>query len=156
MLGAPGLMMQEGTMSTKAMPLHATSALHCHFLLQADCAPSAVITESNPVLREQLVTILSETGIEVAGDAALPCHAQALIRSMRPDLAILDADIAANLEELANVAREAERLGSRVLLTASVPNCCELAELVGAFPVIRKPFAAANIHRVLVQALDRP
>ncbi len=103
MLDAPGLMMQEGTMSTKAMPLHATSALapHCHFLLQANCAPSAVITESNPVLREQLVTILSETGIEVAADTALPCHAQALIRSMRPDLAILDADIAANLEELA-------------------------------------------------------
>lgn len=145
-------------MSTKAMPFHATAAVepHCRFLLQTNCAPSAVITESNPALREQLVTILSETGIEVAGDAALPCHAQPLIRSMRPDLAILDADIAASLEELANVAREAERLGSRVLLTASVPNCHELAELVGAFPVIRKPFAAANIHRVLVQALDRP
>jgi ubiquinone biosynthesis protein UbiJ len=94
------------------MALHATAALapHCHFLLRADCAPSAVITEGNPALREQLVTVLSETGIEVAGDAALPCHAQALIRSMRPDLAILDADIAARLEELANVAREAERL----------------------------------------------
>lgn len=145
-------------MSTKAMPLHATSALapHCHFLLHTDCAPSAVIAESNPVLREQLVTILSETGIEVAGDAALPCHARALIRSMRPDFAILDADIAANLEELANIAREAKRLGSRVLLTASVSNCSELAELVGPFPVIRKPIAAANIHRVLVQALDRP
>jgi AmiR/NasT family two-component response regulator len=150
--------MKEGTMSTKAMPLRAASALapDCRVLLQADCAPSAVIVESNPVLREQLVTILSETGIEVAGDAALPCHAQALIRSMRPDLAILDADIAANLEELACAAREANRLGSRVLLTASVPNCCELAELVGAFPVIRKPFAAANIQRALVQALNRP
>jgi AmiR/NasT family two-component response regulator len=158
MLDAPGLTMQEGTMSAKAMPLHATSALapRCHFSFHTDCAPSAVVTESNPALREQLVTILSEMGIEVAGDVAVPCHAQALIRSMRPDLAILDADIAARLEELANIAGEAERLGSRVLLTASVPNCHELAELVGAFPVIRKPFAAANVHRVLVQALDRP
>jgi response regulator NasT len=157
MLAALSLTMQEGTMSTKVMPLHATSALapHCHSWLHTDYAPSTVITQSNPVLREQLVTILSEMGIEVAGDAALPCHAQALIRSMRPDLAILDADIAAGLEELANVAKEAARLGSRVLLTASIPNSCDLAELVGAFPVIRKPFAAANIHRVIAQALDR-
>ncbi len=145
-------------MSTKAMPLHATSALalHCRSLLHTDYAPSAVITESNPALREQLVTMLSEMGIEVTGDAALPCHAQALIRSLRPDLVILDADITAVLEELANVAREAARLGSRVLLTASIPNCCELSELVGAFPVIRKPFATANIHRPLAQPLDRP
>jgi DNA-binding NarL/FixJ family response regulator len=150
--------MQEGTMSTKAMPLHATSALapHHRSFLHTDCVPSAVITESNPGLREQLVSILSETGIEVAADAALPCHALALIRSMRPDLAILDANIAAGLDELANVAREAARIGSRVLLTTSIPNCSELAELVGAFPVIRKPFAAGHIHRALAQVLDRP
>jgi AmiR/NasT family two-component response regulator len=145
-------------MSTKALPLHLhpTPGPHSRPALYTDCAPSAVITESDPVLREQLVTTLSEMGIDVAGDAAIPSHAHALIRSMRPDLAILDVDIAARLEELANIAREAARLGCRVLLTASIPKSYEVSELIGAFPVIRKPFAAANIHRAVAQALHRP
>lgn len=145
-------------MSAKAMPLQAipTLAPHWRSALHMNCAPSAVIIESDPVLREQLVTIMSEMGIEVAGDAAIPGHAQALIRSMRPDLAVLDADIAARLEELASIAREAARLGCRVLLTARMPNSYELSELIGAFPVVHKPFAAANVHRAVVQALNRP
>ena len=149
---------RAGTMSTKAMPLHLhpTPRPHSSSTLYTDCAPSAVITESDPGLREQLVTILNEMGVEVAGDAAIPSHAHALIRSMRPDLAILDADIAARLEELGNIAREAARLGCHVLLTASIQNSYEVSELIGAFPVIRKPFAAANIHRAVTQALNRP
>jgi AmiR/NasT family two-component response regulator len=145
-------------MPTKAipLPLQPTPGPHSRSRPYADCVPSAVITESDPGLREQLVTILSEMGIEVAGDAAIPSHAHALIRSMRPDLAILDADIAARMEELGNIAREAARLGCRVLLTARVPNSYEVSALVGVFPVIRKPFAAVNVHRAVAQALNRP
>jgi two-component system, response regulator PdtaR len=148
----------ERTMSAEAMPLplHSKPAPHSRSSLFTDCAPSAVITESDPVLREQLVTVLIEMGIEVAGDAAIPSHAHALIRSIRPDLAILDADIASTLEELANTAREATRLGCCVLLTARIPNACDVSELIGGFPVVRKPFTAANIHRAIAQALNRP
>lgn len=151
-------MESAGTMSTKLTPLppRPTPRPHSRVTFYTDCAPSAVITEGDPARREQLVAILNEMGIEVAGDAAIPSHGHALIRSMRPDLAILDADIAARLEELANIAREAARLGVRVLLTASIPNACDVSELVGAFPVIRKPFAAENIHRAVAQALNRP
>jgi AmiR/NasT family two-component response regulator len=145
-------------MPTKAttVHLHPTPGPHSLPILYADRPPSVVITESNPTLREQLVTILSEMGVEVAGDAAIPAHAQALIRSMRPELAILDTDIAARLEELASIASEAKRSGCRVLLTASTPNTCDIIDLVGAFPVIRKPFAASSVHHAVAQALNRP
>jgi len=50
----------------------------------------AVVVDDHPVVREGLRALLSEAGVEVAGEAADGRAALAVIREVRPELAVVD------------------------------------------------------------------
>ncbi|MCD6128353.1 response regulator transcription factor [Candidatus Bipolaricaulota bacterium] len=50
----------------------------------------AVVVDDHPVVREGLRALLSEAGVEVAGEAADGRTALAVIREVRPELAVVD------------------------------------------------------------------
>lgn len=57
---------------------------------EAGCAPRVVLADDDILLREGLASLLGHSGFEVVGQAGNGTELLALVRSVRPELAIID------------------------------------------------------------------
>jgi len=115
-----------------------------------------VVAEDEAIIRLDLKETLEEEGYEVVGETGRGDEAVALVRELRPDLAILDVRMP-GLDGL-SAAREitAERLAAVLVLTAySQRNLIEEARDAGALAYVVKPFQRSELIPAIEVALGR-
>ncbi len=115
-----------------------------------------VIAEDEAIIRLDLKETLEEEGYEVVGETGRGDEAVALVRDLKPDLAILDVRMP-GLDGL-SAAREitAERLAAVLVLTAySQRNLIEEARDAGALAYVVKPFQRSELIPAIEVALGR-
>ena len=115
-----------------------------------------VIAEDEAIIRLDLKQTLFEEGYDVVADSGRGDEALALVRELRPDVAILDIKMPGN-DGLA-VAREiaAERLSAVLILTAfSQRELVAQAAQSGVLAYLVKPFAAGELVAAIEIALAR-
>lgn len=115
-----------------------------------------VIAEDEAIIRLDLKETLEEEGYEVVGETGRGDEAVALVRDLKPDLAILDVRMP-GLDGL-SAAREitADRLAAVLVLTAySQRNLIEEARDAGALAYVVKPFQRSELIPAIEVALGR-
>ncbi len=115
-----------------------------------------VIAEDEAIIRLDLKETLEEEGYEVVGETGRGDEAVALVRDLRPDLAILDVRMPG--QDGLSAAREitAERLAAVLVLTAySQRNLIEEARDAGALAYVVKPFQRSELIPAIEVALGR-
>lgn len=115
-----------------------------------------VIAEDEAIIRLDLKETLEEEGYEVVGETGRGDEAVALVRELKPDLALLDVRMP-GLDGLA-AAREItqERLAAVIVLTAySQRNLIEEARDAGALAYVVKPFQRSELIPAIEVALGR-
>jgi AmiR/NasT family two-component response regulator len=118
--------------------------------------PRIVIAEDEAIIRLDLKELLVEEGYDVVGETGRGDEAIDLVRSLRPDLAILDVKMP-GLDGL-TVARQiaAERLAGVLVLTAfSQRDLVEQARDAGALAYLVKPFQKSDLVPAIELALAR-
>jgi AmiR/NasT family two-component response regulator len=119
-------------------------------------AVRVVIAEDEAIVRLDLKEIMEEEGYEVVGETGRGDEAVELVRSHRPDLAILDIKMP-GMDGL-SAAREisAERLCAVLILTAfSQRDLIEQARDAGALAYLVKPFQKSELLPNIEMALGR-
>jgi two-component system, response regulator PdtaR len=115
-----------------------------------------VIAEDEAIIRLDLKETLEEEGYEVVGETGRGDEAVALVRELKPDLAILDVRMP-GMDGL-TAAREitADRLAAVLVLTAySQRNLIEEARDAGALAYVVKPFQRSELIPAIEVALGR-
>ena len=115
-----------------------------------------VVAEDEAIIRLDLKETLEEEGYEVVGETGRGDEAVALVRELKPDLAILDVRMP-GLDGL-SAAREitSERLAAVLVLTAySQRNLIEEARDAGALAYVVKPFQRSELIPAIEVALGR-
>ncbi len=115
-----------------------------------------VIAEDEAIVRLDLKETLESEGYEVVGETGRGDEAVELVRSLRPDVAILDIKMP-GLDGL-SVAREiaGERQAAVLVLTAfSQRDLIERARDVGVLAYLVKPFQRADLIPAIELALGR-
>ena len=115
-----------------------------------------VIAEDEAIIRLDLKETLEEEGYEVVGETGRGDEAVALVRDLRPDLAILDVRMPG--QDGLSAAREitADRLAAVLVLTAySQRNLIEEARDAGALAYVVKPFQRSELIPAIEVALGR-
>ena len=115
-----------------------------------------VIAEDEAIVRLDLKEIMEEEGYEVVGETGRGDEAVELVRTHRPDLAILDIKMPGG-DGLA-AAREinAERLCAVLILTAfSQRDLIEQARNAGALAYLVKPFQKSELLPAIEMAIGR-
>jgi len=118
--------------------------------------PRIVIAEDEAIIRLDLREILEGQGYEVVGEAGRGDEAVELVRSLRPDLAILDVKMP-GLDGIsaARIITE-ERLAAVLVLTAfSQRDLVEEARDAGALAYLVKPFQERDLVPAVEVALAR-
>lgn len=118
--------------------------------------PRIVIAEDEAIIRLDLREILEGQGYEVVGEAGRGDEAVELVRSLRPDLAILDVKMP-GLDGIsaARIVTE-ERLAAVLVLTAfSQRDLVEEARDAGALAYLVKPFQERDLVPAIEVALAR-
>ncbi|MFO1537563.1 MAG: ANTAR domain-containing response regulator [Actinomycetota bacterium] len=118
--------------------------------------PRIVIAEDEAIIRLDLREILEGQGYDVVGEAGRGDEAVALVRSLRPDLAILDVKMP-GLDGIsaARIITE-ERLAAVLVLTAfSQRDLVEDARDAGALAYLVKPFQERDLVPAIEVALAR-
>ncbi len=119
-------------------------------------AVRVVIAEDEAIVRLDLKEIMEEEGYEVVGETGRGDEAVELVRTERPDLAILDikmpgADGLAAAREIS-----AERLSAVLILTAfSQRDLIEQARNAGALAYLVKPFQKSELLPAIEMAIGR-
>ena len=119
-------------------------------------AVRVVIAEDEAIVRLDLKEIMEEEGYEVVGETGRGDEAVELVRTHRPDLAILDIKMP-GVDGLA-AAREisAERLCAVLILTAfSQRDLIEQARNAGALAYLVKPFQKSELLPAIEMAIGR-
>ncbi len=119
-------------------------------------AVRVVIAEDEAIVRLDLKEIMEEEGYEVVGETGRGDEAVELVRTHRPDLAILDIKMP-GMDGL-SAAREisAERLCAVLILTAfSQRDLIEQARDAGALAYLVKPFQKSELLPNIEMALGR-
>jgi two-component system, response regulator PdtaR len=119
-------------------------------------AVRVVIAEDEAIVRLDLKEILEEEGYDVVGETGRGDEAIALVRSKRPDLAILDIKMPGT--DGLTAAREitAEHLAAVLILTAfSQRDLIEQARAAGALAYLVKPFQKSELLPAIEIALGR-
>ena len=119
-------------------------------------AVRVVIAEDEAIVRLDLKEIMEEEGYEVVGETGRGDEAVELVRTHRPDLAILDIKMPV-VDGLA-AAREinAERLCAVLILTAfSQRDLIEQARDAGALAYLVKPFQKSELLPAIEMAIGR-
>ncbi len=115
-----------------------------------------VLAEDEAIIRLDLKETLEEEGYEVVGETGRGDEAAALVRDLKPDLAILDIKMP-GMDGL-SVAREisAERLCAVLILTAfSQRDLIEQARDAGALAYLVKPFQRSELVPAIELAIGR-
>lgn len=115
-----------------------------------------VIAEDEAIVRLDLKEIMEEEGYEVVGETGRGDEAVELIRSQKPNLAILDIKMP-GIDGL-TAAREinAERLCAVLILTAfSQRDLIEQARNAGVLAYLVKPFQKSELLPAIEMALGR-
>jgi response regulator NasT len=115
-----------------------------------------VIAEDEAIVRLDLKEILEEEGYEVVGETGRGDEVVALVRQVKPDLAILDVKMP-GLDGI-SVARSLseERLAAVLVLTAfSQRDLIEDAREAGALAYLVKPFQRSELVPAIEVALGR-
>ena len=115
-----------------------------------------VIAEDEAIVRLDLKEILEEEGYEVVGETGRGDEVVALVRQVKPDLAILDVKMP-GLDGI-SVARSLseERLAAVLVLTAfSQRDLIEDAREAGALAYLVKPFQRSELGPAIEVALGR-
>jgi response regulator NasT len=118
--------------------------------------PRIVIAEDEAIIRLDLREILEGQGYDVVGEAGRGDEAVALVRALRPDLAILDVKMP-GLDGIgaARIITE-ERLAAVLVLTAfSQRDLVEDARDAGALAYLVKPFQERDLVPAIEVALAR-
>jgi two-component system, response regulator PdtaR len=119
-------------------------------------AVRVVIAEDEAIVRLDLKEILEEEGYDVVGETGRGDEAIALVRSQRPDLAILDIKMPGT--DGLTAAREitSEHLAAVLILTAfSQRDLIEQARAAGALAYLVKPFQKSELLPAIEIALGR-
>jgi response regulator NasT len=119
-------------------------------------AVRVVIAEDEAIVRLDLKEILEEEGFEVVGETGRGDDAIELVRTHRPDLAILDIKMPGT--DGLTAAREitSERLAAVLILTAfSQRDLIEQARNAGALAYLVKPFQKSELIPAIDIALGR-
>ncbi len=115
-----------------------------------------VIAEDEAIIRLDLKETLEEEGYEVVGETGRGDQALELVRSLRPDLAVLDIKMPGKTG--LEVAKEinAERLCGVLILTAfSQREVVEQARDAGALAYLVKPFQKSDLIPAIEVAIGR-
>ncbi|MCL2394051.1 MAG: response regulator [Acidimicrobiaceae bacterium] len=119
-------------------------------------AVRVVIAEDEAIVRLDLKEILEEEGYEVVGETGRGDEAVSLVRSQRPDLAILDIKMP-GVDGL-TAARQitGDHLAAVLILTAfSQRDLIEQARAAGALAYLVKPFQKSELLPAIEIALGR-
>ena len=123
---------------------------------ESRAAVRVVIAEDEAIIRMDLKETLIDEGYDVVGESGRGDEAVELVRSLRPDIAILDVKMP-GLDGIA-AAREitSERLAAVLMLTAfSQRDLVEQARDAGALAYLVKPFQKSDLVPALEIALGR-
>lgn len=115
-----------------------------------------VIAEDEALVRLDLKEILEEEGYEVVGETGRGDKAIELVRSLRPDLAILDIKMPGmdGLDAARTIS--AERICGVLMLTAfSQREVVEQARDAGALAYLLKPFQKSDLIPAIEVAIGR-
>ena len=115
-----------------------------------------VVAEDEAIIRLDLKELLEEEGFDVVGETGRGDEAVELVRSLAPELAILDIKMP-GLDGL-SAARQitGERLAAVLILTAfSQRDLVEQARDAGAMSYIVKPFQKSDLIPAIEVALGR-
>jgi response regulator NasT len=115
-----------------------------------------VIAEDEAIIRLDLKELLEEEGYEVVGETGRGDEAVELVRTLGPDLAILDIKMP-GMDGLSAARHLAgERLAAVLILTAfSQRDLVEQARDAGAMSYIVKPFQKSDLIPAIEVALGR-
>jgi two-component system, response regulator PdtaR len=118
--------------------------------------PRIVIAEDEAIIRLDLKEMLEEEGYDVVGETGRGDEAIEIVRSVRPDLAILDVKMP-GLDGLTVAGQiAAERLAAVLVLTAfSQRDLVEQARDAGALAYLVKPFQKSDLVPAIELALAR-
>ena len=119
-------------------------------------ATRVVIAEDEAIIRLDLKELLEEEGYEVVGETGRGDEAVELVRTTRPDLAILDIKMPGmdGLSAARHIA--GERLAAVLILTAfSQRDLVEQARDAGALAYLVKPFQKSDLLPAIEVALGR-
>lgn len=124
--------------------------------ITSDQPTRVVIAEDEAIIRLDLKELLEEEGYEVVGETGRGDEAVELVRSLEPDLAILDIKMP-GLDGLSAARHIAgERLAAVLILTAfSQRDLVEQARDAGAMSYIVKPFQKSDLIPAIEVALGR-
>ncbi len=122
----------------------------------SDAPTRVVIAEDEAIIRLDLKELLEEEGYEVVGETGRGDEAVELVRTLGPDLAILDIKMP-GLDGLSAARHIAgERLAAVLILTAfSQRDLVEQARDAGAMSYIVKPFQKSDLIPAIEVALGR-
>jgi two-component system, response regulator PdtaR len=115
-----------------------------------------VIAEDEAIIRLDLKELLEEEGYEVVGETGRGDEAIELVRSLRPDLVILDIKMPGTDGLSAARHISSERLAAIVILTAfSQRDLIQQATDAGAYAYLVKPFQKSDLIPAIQVALSR-
>jgi AmiR/NasT family two-component response regulator len=141
------------------MPADAASAPAA--TVTADPAPTAgrrtiLVAEDEPLIRLDIVEMLTESGYSVVGEAGDGEEAVRLAEQLRPDLVVMDIKMPV-LDGISAAERiVSAKIAPVVLLTAfSQRELVERARDAGAMAYVVKPFTAADLVPALEIAASR-
>lgn len=117
-------------------------------------APRIVVAEDEALIRMDLVEMLTESGYEVVGQASNGQEAIALVRELKPDLAILDVKMPV-LDGI-SAAEEIIHIAPVLMLTAfSQKELIERARDAGVMAYVVKPFSITDLVPAMEIAMSR-
>lgn len=124
-------------------------------MLSAVNKPRILVVEDEAIVARDIQLQLVELGYEAAGHAARGDEAIALAKALRPQLVLMDIQLAGDMDGIAAAQVMRTQLGLPVVfLTAfAADDTLERAKLTEPYGYILKPFSERELRTVLTMAL---